>query len=108
MVYPIKLDIDRTFKYGMVASDLIESKLKKPMVRIDVNSLTMKESAIFFWAGLAHEDNKLTPERVMQLADEYTNFADMSELAGKAYVYGMTGKETIEEANAEVTADEKN
>lgn len=87
--YPIKLDKSRNFKYGMKAISLIEKKFKKPIGKIDYENLTMEEAAILIWAGLVHEDNNLTPEKVMDLVDEYSNFreviAEMMEAINKAF-----------------------
>jgi hypothetical protein len=87
--YPIQLDKTRNFKYGMKAISLIEKKFKKPIGKIDYENLTMEEAAILIWAGLVHEDNNLTPEKVMDLVDEYSNFreviAEMMEAINKAF-----------------------
>lgn len=87
--HPIQLDKTRNFKYGMKAISLIEKKFKKPIGKIDYENLTMEEAAILIWAGLVHEDNNLTPEKVMDLVDEYSNFreviAEMMEAINKAF-----------------------
>jgi UDP-N-acetylglucosamine:LPS N-acetylglucosamine transferase len=73
----------------MKAISLIEKKFKKPIGKIDYENLTMEEAAILIWAGLVHEDNNLTPEKVMDLVDEYSNFreviAEMMEAINKAF-----------------------
>ena len=56
MFYPIKLDKMRNFRFGMKAISNVEKKLKKPIAKIDFDSLTMEDTAILIWAGLAHED----------------------------------------------------
>lgn len=71
--HPIKLDKVRNFKYGMKAISLIEKKFKKPISQIDMDNLTMEETAIIIWAGLYHEDDNLTPDKVMDLVDEHSD-----------------------------------
>lgn len=81
---PIQLDKSRNFKYGMKAINLIEKKLKKPMAKIDMDNMTMEDTAIFIWAGLVHEDNDLTPDRVMDLVDDHANMTTVLEAMGEA------------------------
>lgn len=100
MVYPIKLDRERQFKYGMRAISLVEKKFKKPIAQVDLNNLTMEETAILIWAGLAHEDKNLTSDRVMDLVDQYSNVTSVLKLAGEA----LQGAFPTDEVNA----DEKN
>ena len=85
--HPIKLDKVRNFKYGMKAIDLIEKKYKKPIMEIDGISdgkITMEDYATLMWAGLVHEDKELTPERVMDLVDEYSNLREASKIMWQA------------------------
>lgn len=84
--YPIKLDKVRNFKYGMRAIDLIEKKYGKSIMEIDGISdgkITMEDYATLMWAGLVHEDKELTPERVMDLVDEYSNIREVSKVMWK-------------------------
>lgn len=85
--HPIKLDKVRNFKYGMKAIDLIEKTYGKPIMEIDGISdgkITMEDYATLMWAGLVHEDKELTPERVMDLVDEYSNIREVSKVMWKA------------------------
>lgn len=100
MVYPIKLDRERQFKYGMRAISLIEKKFKKPISQVDLNNLTMEESAVFIWAGLAHEDKNLSPDRVMDIVDQYSNYTAVINLAGEA-LQGAFPTEEVAEVNDE-------
>lgn len=68
----------------MKALDLIEDKLEKPLSDINVNKLTTKQLSVFIWAGLAHEDAELTPEKIIDLVDEYSDIKTVSEALGKA------------------------
>lgn len=82
--HPIKLDKVRNFKYGMKAISLIEKKFKKPISQIDMDNLTMEETAIIIWAGLYHEDDNLTPDKVMDLVDEHSDFVTIIDEMSKA------------------------
>ena len=100
--YPIKLDKVRNFRYGMKAISLIEKKFKKSVSKLDMENMTMEETATIIWAGLAHEDKELSPEKVMDLVDEYSDVTTvlnaMSEaLSGAFGVVAST--EGIEEKN---------
>lgn len=104
MFYPIQLDKARNFRYGMKALSLIEKKLKKPISKIDLDNLTMEEIAVFIWAGLVHEDKELTPDKVMDLVDEYSSIAAVSKAINEALnsAYGSTEEDG--EKNAQETA----
>lgn len=82
--YPVQLDKTRNFKYGMKAISLVEKKFKKPMSKIDMDDLTMEEMAILLWAGLVHEERALTPDKVMDLVDDYSNVVTVSKIMGEA------------------------
>ncbi len=83
--YPIKLDKVRNFRYGMKAISLIEKQLKKPISKIDLENLTMEDAAVMIWAGLVHEDKDLTPEKVMDLVDEYSDITTVLQAMGEAF-----------------------
>jgi len=95
--YPIQLDKMRNFKYGMKALHLIEKKLKKPISKIDMENLTMEETATIIWAGLAHEDDKLTPDKVMDLVDEYSDVQTVLTAMGEAFQGAFGTEEKIKE-----------
>ena len=84
MYTPIELDKVRNFRYGMKAISLIEKKFKKNLAKIDMENLTMEETAVVIWAGLAHEDKDLNPDRVMELIDEKGNMNEVLEAMGAA------------------------
>lgn len=80
--YPIQLDKVRNLKYNMRAIDLIEKEFKKPMMEIEGlgnGSLRMSEYATLIWAGLAHEDKELNPDKVMDLIDEHSTLATVNK-----------------------------
>jgi len=105
--YPIQLDKSRNFKYGMKAISLIEKKFKKPIMKIegmiDAKLLTMDDLAIIMWAGLVHEDNKLTSDKVMELVDEHSNMYDASVEMWKAFNANFGPSKKIEEDKEEET-----
>lgn len=99
MYTPIELDKTRNFRYGMKAMSYIEKKLNKPIAKIDLDNLTMEDTAIVICAGLMHEDKKLTPDKVMDLVDEKGNFLEVINAMGKAFNDAFGVEETIEEKN---------
>ncbi len=99
MYTPIELDKVRNFRYGMKAMSYIEVKLKKPIAKIDLDGLTMKDTAIVICAGLMHEDDKLTPDKVMDLIDDKGNFIEVIEAMGKAFNKAFGTDQEIEEKN---------
>jgi hypothetical protein len=102
--YPIQLDKARNFKYGMRALDRIEKKLKTKIALLDMGSLSMDETATLIWAGLVHEDSKLTVENVMDLIDDYSTLPEVTAIMNEAFETTFGTKETTEE----VTEEEKN
>jgi UDP-N-acetylglucosamine:LPS N-acetylglucosamine transferase len=101
--YPIELDKMRNFKYGMKALHLIEKKLKKPVSKINMDNLTMEDAATLIWAGLQHEDKDLTPEKVMDLVDEYSSLPAVMQAMGEAFAgaFGIDKPGEKEEAKNE-------
>lgn len=85
MYTPVEMDKTRNFRYGMKAISYIEVKLKKPISKINFNELTMEETATVICAGLIHEDNTLTPDKIMDIIDEKGNFNDVLKAMGEAF-----------------------
>lgn len=81
---PIELDKVRNFRYGMKAMSVVEKKFKKPISKIDLNNLTMEETATIIWAGLQHEDKKLSVDMVMDLIDDKGNLREVMEAMAEA------------------------
>ena len=81
----------------MRAMSLIEETLEKPLAKIDMEAMSIKDLCVFIWAGLYHEDNSLTVESVMDLVDEYSDIGTVSEILGKAITnsFGADGKKQI-------------
>jgi hypothetical protein len=99
MLVPIKLDKDRNFKYGMRALDLAEKKIGKPIIGLDLQSLTMYQMAALVWCGLYHEDKNLTIERVMDIIDENSSVTAIMNIVGPALNEALVGPKTAEEKN---------
>lgn len=94
MYIPIQLDKMRNLRYGMKAISLIEKTFKKNIAKIDFENLTMEETATMIWAGLVHEDNELTPDKVMDLVDDYSNLQYVLEKMKEAMniAFGISEK----------------
>ena len=101
MYYPIQLDKMRNFRYGMKAISLIEKKLGKPIGKIDLENLTMEDAAVMIWAGLQHEDKDLTPDKVMDVVDEYSDLQTVIEAMGEALQAAFGTKQGDEEGKNE-------
>lgn len=96
---PIQLDKIRNFRYGMKAMSIVERKFKKPMAKIDFNNLTMEDTAIIIWAGLVHEDKKLTTDKVMDLIDDKGNLEEVMQAMSEAMDLAFGGGKEKEEKN---------
>lgn len=81
---PIELDKTRNLRYGMVALMKIEEKINKPISKINFEEVTTKDMAVIIWAGLVHEDKTLTPDKVAELIDEYSDLNSAAQIMGKA------------------------
>jgi hypothetical protein len=95
--YPIKLDKERNLRYGMKAISLIEKKFKKPIMKIEgmqnPELFTMEDYATIIWAGLVHEDDKLTPNKVMELIDEYSSMYEVTKQMWEAFNASFEGED---------------
>jgi len=92
MYTPVELDKIRNFRYGMKAISVIEKKMKINVAKIDFENLSMEDTATIIWAGLVHEDSKLTPDKVMDLIDEHSNIKDVMVIMGEAFNGAFGGK----------------
>jgi hypothetical protein len=91
MYTPVVLDKTRNFRFGMKAIHLIEQALKTSVAKLDMDNLTMEQTAIIIWAGLVHEDKQLTPDKVMDLVDEYSSLPKALKLMGDAFARAFDG-----------------
>jgi len=51
----------------------------------------MKDLRTILYAGLCHEDKELTPEKVGELIDDYSNIAAIGEKLGEAFNVAFNG-----------------
>ena len=101
-LYPIELDKPRNFKYGMKALSLVEKRLKKKVATIDMENMSMEETAIMMWAGLQHEDKSLNPDKVMDLVDDHSSYSEAVVEMSKALTLAMAGEEALEQMEKEM------
>ena len=66
----IELDKARNLRYGINALVTVEELTGKPLTRLDLESVSIKDLRAILYAGLCHEDKTLTPEKVGELIDE--------------------------------------
>lgn len=101
--YQITLDKEREFRYGMRAIDYIEKHklFKKPIAKIDMENLTMDETAVVLLAGLRHEDKELTTDKVIDLVDEHSSYGAVVKVAIKALTVAMIGEEDYKKMEEE-------
>lgn len=81
----VQLDKIRSFRYGMKALSRIEGLLGVPVSKLDFDNLTQLELATIICCGFLHEDPDLTPDRVMDLIDEYSNLMEITKAMGEAF-----------------------
>jgi hypothetical protein len=96
---PIKLDKMRNLRYGMKAISLVEKKLGQPIGKIDMDNMTMEDTATLIWAGLVHEDKNLTPDKVMDLVDEHSSLPEVMQQLTEA-INASFGAGAVEEEGA--------
>lgn len=84
MMTPIQLDQMRYLRYGMKALSLIEKKIGCRIATLDFEQLNLEQLAVVWWAGLVHEDPKLTPDRLMDLVDDHASIETMMQAMATA------------------------
>ena len=101
MKVSIQLDKPRSFKFSMRVISNIEEKFGKSLMEIpgmNNGQLTMKDYAIVMCEGLKHEDPELTPEKVMDLVDEYSDIMTVSEAMWQALNGVLVGNKSPKNA----------
>ena len=88
----INLDKPRTLRYGINAFAKIEDLTNKPLVKLDLKNVGIKDLLIITYAGLCHEDSNLTIEKVGDIIDEYSSLGEIAEKVGEALTLAF-GKE---------------
>lgn len=84
MYTPVSMDKTRNFRFGMRAIAIIEKAFNKPVGRIDFENLTVEETATIIAAGLKHEDNSITADKVIDIIDEKNNLNEVLEAMTQA------------------------
>ena len=90
----IELDKPRTLRYGLNALVIIEEQIGKPLTGLDFNNVSVKDLRAILYAGLFHEDKSLTPEKVADLVDEFSNIEAISEKLGEAMTLAFGGSKS--------------
>ena len=88
----INLDKPRILRYGINALAKIEDLTNKPLVKLDLKNVGIKDLLIITYAGLCHEDSNLTIEKVGDIIDEYSSLGEIAEKVGDALTLAF-GKE---------------
>lgn len=100
MLYPVTLDKERNFKFGMRALRNAERRMGRAIMGMDLSTLTMDDIGTLAWCGLIHEDNKLTVDNVIDLIDDYSSLAEILEIVGNA-IQEAFGVKVDEQENEE-------
>jgi hypothetical protein len=80
----VELDKLRTLRYGMNALIKIEELTEKSITQLDLKNISIKDLRAMVYAGLFHEDDNLTPEKVGDLIDGYSELSLIAEKLGEA------------------------
>lgn len=81
----VELDKARNLRYGINALCTIEELTNKTITTLDLNHLSVKDLRSILFAGLSHEDDTLTPEKVGSLIDDYSDITSISNKLGEAF-----------------------
>lgn len=90
----IVLDRPRTLRYGMNGLVKIEELTGKAISKMDLENISIKDLRSMIYAGLFHEDKTLTPERVADLIDEYSDLTGAAAKLGEAMTLAFSGGNT--------------
>lgn len=88
----LELDRPRTLRYGMSALVKIEELTGKTISKLDLENISMKDLRTIVYAGLFHEDKSLTPEKISELIDEYSELSIVAEKLGEAMTLAFGSK----------------
>ena len=89
----IELDKIRNLRYGLNALVKVEELTGKSITKLDLENISMKDLRTILFAGLYHEDNDLTPEKVGELIDDYSNIGEVAGKLGEAFTIAFGGDE---------------
>lgn len=88
---PITLDKERTLNYTLNSLIDIEEKLGVPMEEMGDIKMSIKNVRVLLWAGLTHEDEKLTERQVGAMVN-LTNLGAVQEKVTEAFSMVELGK----------------
>ena len=80
----LELDKPRSLRFGLNALVRVEEMIGKPISKLDLDNISVKDMRTIIYAGLFHEDKNLTPERVGELIDDYSDINTVAEKLGEA------------------------
>lgn len=98
----VMVNLDRPHKLRYTTNALVsmEEILSKPIGQIvtefSAGLFGFKDIRAILWAGMLHEDPKLTPEQVGDMIDEAESFAYVVQQVGEALRSAFGGMETEE------------
>lgn len=95
----INLDKPRTLRYGINALAKIEDLTGKPLSKLDLTQVGIKDILIITYAGLAHEDKDLTIEKVGDLIDEHSDITEVATCVGEALTQAFGNDKAIKQGN---------
>jgi hypothetical protein len=87
----IELDKPRNLRFGINALIRVEELTGKPITKLDLENISMKDLRTIVYAGLCHEDKDLTPEKVGELMDDYSDITKIAEKLGEAFNIAFNG-----------------
>jgi hypothetical protein len=96
---PIKLDKTRNFLMGFKGMQIFKKITGKSLAKLDYENEDMEDyiPALFF-AGLAHEDKELTPEKTTELIDEHLGIKGALDLLPQIIEETFGGGEDVKNA----------
>lgn len=80
----LELDKPRGLRFGLNALVRVEEMIGKPISKLDLDNISVKDMRTIIYAGLYHEDKNLTPERVGELIDDFSDINTVAEKLGEA------------------------
>lgn len=81
----VELDKARNLRYGMNALVKVEELTGKPITKLDLENISIRDLRTIVYAGLFHEDKDLTPDKVGNLIDEYSDINIVAAKLGEAF-----------------------
>jgi hypothetical protein len=106
---PVTLDRERRIRYGIRDLRDLERVTQKPVgdVMRDFTNIGAEALSTILWAGLKHEDGKLTIDRTLDLVDKYIEkgqeISDLRTAINQALLLsGYFGKRPKEQTEEEI------